>query len=88
MHVGKRLAVLIPHDDTAVEFFDEPRRLRAERHRDLCRRAGVELSTWARAALCLASHSVTEAIPAHAICGIVDDWLQSPSIVAALIREM
>src|SRR5579864_6052116 len=33
--VGKRVAVLIPHDDAAVEFFDGPRRWRAERQSHL-----------------------------------------------------
>jgi GAF domain-containing protein len=49
--------------DAAVEFFDGPWRWKAVGHN--VPHTGVRH-------LCLASHSVNEAIPAHAICRIVD----------------
>jgi hypothetical protein len=63
--VGQRLSVSIPYDDTAVEFFDGAGRWKVVGHSANVPHAGVRH-------LCHTSHSVSGAIPAHAICKIVD----------------
>ena len=58
--VGQRLSVSIPHDDAAVEFFDGPWRWEAAGH-------DAQRPTYALTALCLTSHSGSDAISANAI---------------------
>jgi hypothetical protein len=60
--LGKRLAALIPHDDTALEFFDGPWSWKADWH-------GASVPHRGARHLCLTSHSALD-VPVRVSCDL------------------